>query len=58
MTPLFSVISHQVTGCAAHGQGLATTKRSLCLSIGGTHKALRRCANGEIMLLIKRVRQR
>jgi hypothetical protein len=57
MTPL-SVISHQVTGCAAHGQGLATTKRSLCLSTDGPHKALRRCANGEIMFLIKRVRQR
>jgi hypothetical protein len=58
MTPLFSVISHQVTGCAPHGQGLATTKRFLCLSIGGTHKALRLRANDEIMLLIKRVRQR
>jgi hypothetical protein len=37
-------------------QGSAVTKRSLCLSTDGPHKALRLCANDEIMLLIKRVR--
>jgi hypothetical protein len=37
-------------------QGSAPTKGSLCLSTGGPHKALRLCANDEIMLLIKRVR--
>jgi hypothetical protein len=37
-------------------QGSAAVKRSLCLSAGGPHKALRLCPNDEIMLLIKRVR--
>jgi len=41
---------------AAHGS--APTKRALCLAAAGPHKALRLCANDEIMLIIKRVRLR
>jgi hypothetical protein len=37
-------------------QAWAATKRPLCLSIDGPHKALQLCANDEIMFLIKRVR--
>jgi hypothetical protein len=40
------------------GKVLATKKRSPCRPNGGSHKALRRFANDEIMLLIRRVRQR
>jgi hypothetical protein len=39
-------------------RGLAPTKRALCLAAARPHKALRLCANDEIMLIIKRVRLR
>jgi hypothetical protein len=58
MTSIVSMIVRGLIGCAARGRGLATTKRSLSLSNDGPHKPLRQIANDEIMLLIKRVRQR
>jgi hypothetical protein len=52
--PLFGSLGNRTVVGAL--KVLATTKRSLCLSTDGPHKALRLCANDEIMLLIKRVR--